>query len=46
MWADDVAQGAVRVEFPQQEVIVDASAPGVRFLFDFWRVAQLNVQLS
>jgi len=28
MWADEVARGAVRVEFPQQEVIVDALAPG------------------
>ena len=28
MWADEVARGAQRVEFPQQEVIVDESAPG------------------
>ncbi len=28
MWADEAARGAVRVEFPQQEVIVDESAPG------------------
>ncbi len=28
MWADETARGAVRVEFPQQEVIADASAPG------------------
>ena len=28
MWADEVARGAIRVEFPQQEVIVDESAPG------------------
>ncbi len=28
MWADEVARGAMRVEFPQQEVIVDESAPG------------------
>ena len=28
MWADETARGAVRVEFPQQEVIVDESAPG------------------
>ncbi len=28
MWADEAARGAVRVEFPQQEVIVDELAPG------------------
>jgi len=28
MWADEVARGAFRVDFPQQEVIVDATAPG------------------
>ncbi len=28
MWEDEIVRGAVRVEFPQQEVIVDASAPG------------------
>ena len=28
MWADEMARGAIRVEFPQQEVIVDESAPG------------------
>ncbi len=28
MWADEVARGAMRVEFPQQEVIADESAPG------------------
>ncbi len=28
MWADEVARGAMRVEFPQQEVVVDESAPG------------------
>lgn len=28
MWADEVARGAMRVEFPQQEVIVDESSPG------------------
>ena len=28
MWADEAARGATRVEFPQQEVIVDETAPG------------------
>lgn len=28
MWADEITRGAVRIEFPQQEVIVDDSAPG------------------
>ena len=28
MWRDEIARGAIRVEFPQQEVIVDPSAPG------------------
>ena len=28
MWVDEVARGAMRVEFPQQEVIGDEAAPG------------------
>ena len=28
MWTDEVARGAVRIDFPQQEVVVDGSAPG------------------
>ena len=28
MWADETARGAVRVDFPQQEVVDDPSAPG------------------
>jgi len=28
MWMDEQARGAVRVEFPKQEVIVDETAPG------------------
>ncbi len=28
MWTDEITRGAVRVEFPKQEVIVDESAPG------------------
>ncbi len=28
MWTDEVTRGATRVEFPQQEVVSDASAPG------------------
>jgi len=28
MWTDEAARGAVRVEFPQQEVIIDETAPG------------------
>lgn len=28
MWADEMARGAIRIEFPQQEVIADESAPG------------------
>ncbi len=28
MWTDEVTRGAVRVEFPKQEVVVDESAPG------------------
>lgn len=28
MWVNEAERGAVRVEFPQQEVIVDAEAPG------------------
>jgi exoribonuclease R len=28
MWANETARGAVRVDFPQQEVVMDESAPG------------------
>ncbi len=28
MWKDEVRRGAIRVEFPQQEVVVDSEAPG------------------
>ena len=28
MWVDEAARGAIRVEFPQQEVVIDESAPG------------------
>jgi VacB/RNase II family 3'-5' exoribonuclease len=28
MWTDEVTRGAVRIDFPQQEVVVDSSAPG------------------
>jgi VacB/RNase II family 3'-5' exoribonuclease len=28
MWDDEVARGAIRVDFPQQEVIVDENSPG------------------
>ena len=28
IWCDETARGAIRVEFPQQEVVVDESAPG------------------
>ncbi len=28
MWADEITRGAIRVEFPQQEVVADSSAPG------------------
>lgn len=34
MWADELSRGAVRFEFPQQEVVVDKAAPGgVRLVF-------------
>jgi exoribonuclease R len=28
MWADEVRRGAIRVEFPQQEVVADPASPG------------------
>lgn len=28
MWADEIVRGAIRVEFPQQEVVTDKNAPG------------------
>ena len=48
MWADEDARGAIRVEFPQQEVVADSAAPGgVRLQFNARLVSEnINSTMS
>ena len=48
MWSDEVCRGAIRVEFPQQEIVCDPLAPGgVRLVLRARNIAEsVNATLS
>ncbi len=48
MWSDEVSRGAIRVEFPQQEIVYDPLAPGgVRLVLRARNIAEsVNATLS
>ncbi len=48
MWSDEVSRGAIRVEFPQQEIVCDPLAPGgVRLVLRARNIAEsVNATLS
>ncbi|MCF7960899.1 MAG: RNB domain-containing ribonuclease [Pirellula sp.] len=48
MWSDEVCRGAIRVEFPQQEIVCDPLAPGgIRLVLRARNIAEsVNATLS